>query len=56
MIVLREATLADAGVLTVWGKQPHVIKATTDDPDATEAFEGIVWEDELAAQCGDQAK
>jgi aminoglycoside 6'-N-acetyltransferase len=50
MIVLRPATLDDAPILKAWDKEPHVIKATSDDPDATEAFEGIVWEDELARQ------
>ncbi len=50
MIVLRHATLADAAILKTWDKEPHVISATTDDPSAETAFEGIVWEDELAAQ------
>ena len=50
MIALRRATLADAPIMKAWDRKPHVISATTDDPDATEAFEGIVWEDELAAQ------
>lgn len=50
MIVLRQATLADAPTLKAWDKEPHVIRATTDDPDADTAFEGIVWEDALAAQ------
>lgn len=50
MIVLRHATLADAALLKSWDKESHVIGATTDDPTADTAFEGIVWEDELAAQ------
>ena len=50
MIRLRPATLADAPTLKAWNKEPHVIRATTDDPDADTAFEGMVWEDELAAQ------
>ena len=50
MIRLRPATLADAPVLKAWDEDPAVIAATTDDPDATAAFDGIVWEDELAAQ------
>lgn len=50
MIRLRPATLADAPTLKAWDKQPHVIAATTDDPDADTAFEDIVWEDELAQQ------
>ena len=50
MIVLRHVTRADAPILKSWDKQPHVISATTDDPDAETAFDGIVWEDELAQQ------
>lgn len=50
MIVVRPATLADADVLKSWDSDPAVIAATTDDPDADAAFDGIVWEDELAAQ------
>jgi aminoglycoside 6'-N-acetyltransferase len=50
VIRLRPATLADAPTLKAWDKEPHVISATTDDPDADTAFEGIVWEDELATQ------
>ena len=50
MIVLRPATLADATTLKAWDKEPHVISATTDDRTAETAFEGIVWEEELAAQ------
>jgi aminoglycoside 6'-N-acetyltransferase len=50
VIRLRPATLADVPTLKAWDKEPHVIRATTDDEDADTAFEGIVWEDELAAQ------
>lgn len=50
MIKLRRATLADADTLKAWDNDPAVIAATTDDPNATAAFDGIVWEDELAAQ------
>jgi aminoglycoside 6'-N-acetyltransferase len=50
VIRLRPATLADAPVLKAWDEDPAVIAATTDDPNATAAFDGIVWEDELAAQ------
>ncbi|MEL6870223.1 MAG: GNAT family N-acetyltransferase [Pseudomonadota bacterium] len=49
-VVLRDATLEDAALLVHWDQQPHVISATTDDPNATDAFEGICWPDELAAQ------
>lgn len=48
-VTLRHATLADIPTLTRWDQEPHVISATTDDPDADNAFEGIVWEDEIAA-------
>ena len=50
MIVLRPASLTDAAILKAWDKEPHVIAATSDDPEADTAFEDIVWEDELAAQ------
>jgi aminoglycoside 6'-N-acetyltransferase len=49
VIVLRPATLADVLILKAWDEEPHVIAATSDDPDAENAFEGIVWEDEIAA-------
>jgi aminoglycoside 6'-N-acetyltransferase len=48
-VSLRHATLADIPTLTRWDREPHVISATTDDPDATDAFEDIVWEDEIRA-------
>ena len=49
MLKLRPATLADVPILKAWDEEPHVISATTDDPNAKTAFEGIVWEDEIAA-------
>lgn len=49
MLVLRPATLADVPTLMAWDQNPHVISATTDDPDADNAFEGIVWEEEIEA-------
>jgi aminoglycoside 6'-N-acetyltransferase len=49
MITLRHATLADVPTLVRWDHEPHVISSTTDDPDAENAFEGIVWEEEIAA-------
>ena len=30
-----------------WDQQPHVIAATSDDPDADTAFEGAVWAEEI---------
>ena len=47
-IVLRPITLADVPLLDFWNRQPHVIAATSDDPDATEAFGDTYWPDELA--------
>lgn len=49
MVVLRPATLADAGFLTAWDAEPHVIRCTTDDPDATVARDAGEWEVELTA-------
>ncbi|MEM9668474.1 MAG: GNAT family N-acetyltransferase [Pseudomonadota bacterium] len=46
-VTLRPATLADVPLLERWDTQPHVIAATSDDPDAKTAFEGAVWADEL---------
>jgi aminoglycoside 6'-N-acetyltransferase len=36
--------------LELWDDEPHVIRATTDDPDAVQAFDGISWPDEIAMQ------
>lgn len=49
MLVLRPATLDDVPTLKAWDEEPHVIRSTTDDPNAENALEGIVWEDEIAA-------
>ena len=49
-IILRLATLADVPLLDRWDQQPHVISATTDDPEALKAFEDACWPDELSAQ------
>lgn len=48
-ITLRSASQADAPLLERWDQQPHVISATTDDPEAESAFEDTEWLDELAA-------
>jgi aminoglycoside 6'-N-acetyltransferase len=50
MITLRPATEADIPMLKAWDLESHVIAATTDDPDADEAHEGVAWEDEIAMQ------
>jgi aminoglycoside 6'-N-acetyltransferase len=49
-ITLRPATLADVPTLDRWDRDPDVISATSDDPDAEKAFEGAYWPDELAMQ------
>jgi aminoglycoside 6'-N-acetyltransferase len=49
-IVLRAATLADVPLFDRWDRQPQVISATTDDPQAQKAFDDAYWPDELAAQ------
>jgi aminoglycoside 6'-N-acetyltransferase len=49
-VTLRRATLADVPLLERWDTQPHVISATTDDPDADVAFEDAEWAQEIAGQ------
>jgi aminoglycoside 6'-N-acetyltransferase len=49
-VTLRPATQADVPILDRWDREPDVISATTDDPDADKAFEGAYWPDELAMQ------
>ena len=46
-VILRPATLADVPHLKRWDTAPHVIAATSDDPDADVAFEDAVWADEV---------
>lgn len=48
MITLRHAMLADVPTLERWDLEPHVISATTDDPDATEAYDDLDWAEEIA--------
>ncbi|HWL41375.1 MAG TPA: GNAT family N-acetyltransferase [Ilumatobacter sp.] len=48
MITLRPATSADVALLIQWSLRPHVIRATSDDPGATAAWEGANWADEVA--------
>ena len=47
-LVLRPATPADVSCLERWDKEPHVIAATSDDPDAVVAFEDAEWLDEIS--------
>ena len=48
MLSLRPASQADVPLLAEWARRPHVIRATTDDPTATEAWEGADWSEEVA--------
>ena len=49
-INVRPATLADVPTLDRWDLEPHVIAATSDDPNAAKAFDDAYWPDELAMQ------
>jgi hypothetical protein len=49
-VTLRPATPADVPLLAQWDREPDVISATSDDPNAEKAFEGAYWPDELAMQ------
>tara|TARA_R110000787_G_scaffold8444_8_gene28278 strand:+ start:18319 stop:18885 length:567 start_codon:yes stop_codon:yes gene_type:complete len=48
-VTLRPATLADVPHFARWDTQPHVIRATSDDPDADVAFEDAVWAEEIGS-------
>src|SRR5262249_48999357 len=47
-ITLRPITLMDVALLDRWDRQPHVIAATSDDPDHPKAFGATYGPDELA--------
>ena len=49
-VTLRRATQDDAAWLDRWDTDPDVIACSTDDPNATVAFEDTEWSEELAAQ------
>lgn len=49
-IQLRPAVAADAAILRAWDREPHVISAVSDDPNAATAFSGADWDAELAMQ------
>jgi aminoglycoside 6'-N-acetyltransferase len=49
-ITLRPATMSDVPTFDRWDLEPHVISATSDDPDAPKAFGETYWPDELAMQ------
>ena len=46
--VLRPATLEDVPHFEKWGREPHVIAATSDDPNAVVAFEDAEWREEIS--------
>lgn len=46
---LRPATLADASILALWDREPHVIACVSDDEDAEVAFGGQDWREEIEA-------
>ena len=49
-VTLRRATLEDAAWLDLWDTDADVIACSSDDPDATIAFQDTEWAEELAAQ------
>src|SRR5262245_35500397 len=49
-VSLRPATTDDIPLLDRWDLEPHVIAATSDDPNAPKAFGDTYWPDELALQ------
>ncbi len=49
-VTLRRASSADLHWLELWDDDPDVIACSSDDPQATSAFEGIDWAHELATQ------
>ncbi|MEM7458881.1 MAG: GNAT family N-acetyltransferase [Pseudomonadota bacterium] len=48
-VILRPATPADVPHLERWDHEPHVIVATSDDPDADVAFEDAEWHEEICS-------
>ena len=49
-VTLRRATQEDAAWLDRWDTDADVIACSSDDPDATIAFQDTEWAEELAAQ------
>lgn len=47
VVRLRPARVEDAASLAAWDHEPHVISATSDDPDEDLAF-GVDWAEEIA--------
>lgn len=48
-LAIRIATQDDVPTLARWDADPDVIACTTDDPEASQAFPGAVWQEEIAA-------
>lgn len=49
LVRLRPATVADAPMLALWDREPHVIACSSDDADAEVAFGGQDWIEEIQA-------
>ncbi len=47
-LTIRVATRADVPMLEQWDADPGVIACTTDDPEASQAFAGAEWAEEVA--------
>jgi len=52
-IALRPMTLSDVPLLDLWDRQPHVVSASSDDPQEIKAFGDLYWPDELAHVAAD---
>lgn len=52
-MTLRAAAVADVPVLAAWARRPHVIRATSDDPASTAAFDRVDWAAEVASAWSD---
>ncbi len=52
-LIVRPATTEDVPHLDRWDREPHVIVATSDDPDADVAFGDAEWAEEISS--GDPA-
>lgn len=48
-VTLRPARAADVPLFDKWDEQPHVIAATSDDPDADQAFEDADWLEDITS-------
>ena len=48
-LTIRQATLADVPHFERWDRDPAVIACSSDDPEATKAFAGVAWAEEIVA-------